>query len=184
MSVFFIQLRDRVFNFAARWGRCEEGLAALEAAYIFPVLLVLLLGTFDLGNGILASQKAIRASQVTADLVTRNIVARSSDIDEAIEAGRLALSPFPTDSYGVDIISIRFDSAARASIAWRETRNMASSDGILQRVESLAEPNGGIMVVVVEYLFEPAFAGFVVGEIPIQEVAFSRGRKSAVVSRE
>ena len=44
----------------------EDGMAAVEAAYIFPILLTMMLGVFDLGNGIIANQKTIRASQVTA----------------------------------------------------------------------------------------------------------------------
>ena len=49
----------------------DDGLAAIEAALVFPLLLTMLMGTFDLGNAILANTKVVRASQVVADLVTR-----------------------------------------------------------------------------------------------------------------
>ncbi|MEZ5919361.1 MAG: hypothetical protein R3D66_05490 [Alphaproteobacteria bacterium] len=45
------------------------------------------------GNAILANQKAIRSSQVVADLITRARSVNSTDIDEAVEAGRLAFEP-------------------------------------------------------------------------------------------
>jgi len=86
--------------------RDESGLAAAESAMIFPILLTLLLGTFDLGNAILANQKSIRASQIVADLVTRSSTVDDTDINEAIEAGRLALNPFSTEGFGVDVIRI------------------------------------------------------------------------------
>jgi Flp pilus assembly protein TadG len=60
-------------NFTARWGRETEAVATVEAALVFPILLTLLLGTFDMGNGILANQKTIRASQIVADLMSRGI---------------------------------------------------------------------------------------------------------------
>lgn len=171
-------------SFVQRWWREEHAMAAVEASMIFPVMLVLLVGTFDLGNGILANQKTIRASQVVADLVTRNMSVTNADVDDAVMAGRLALQPFDTANYGVDIVSIRFDEDADPEIVWRETRNMNGSADILNDVASLAQPNSGVVVATVEYLFEPTFAGFVIDEIQMQEKAFARGRRSAVVSLE
>lgn len=174
----------RLQQFTKDWRSGEDGLAAVEAALIFPILLVLLLGVFDMGNGILANQKAIRASQVVADLITRTRSVSEADINEAIEAGQLAFETLISDTYGVDIISIRFDDDANPEIAWRETRGMAPAADVLSRVESLAEPNNGVVMVVVRYMFEPLFSGFVINEIPMQEVAFARGRKSSVVNRD
>lgn len=172
-----------MFRFIKTWFRSEEGVAGVEAAMIFPVLVVLLLGTFDLGNAILANQKTIRASQVTADLITRNRSVDDAQIDAAIEAGQLAYEPLVSNTFGVDIISIRFDDLSNPQIVWRETRNMAAIDDVFTRVASLAEPGGGALVVVVNYQFQPLFAGFVVSNIDMQEVAFSRGRKTAVVTK-
>ncbi|MCC6597247.1 MAG: pilus assembly protein [Alphaproteobacteria bacterium] len=173
----------KLSGFFQRWLRARDGIAAIEAAMVFPLLMTLLLGTFDMGNAILSNQKTIRASQIAADLVTRTRSVDSAMIDEAIEASRLAFSPFSTNSYGVDMVSISFDDDSNPQIVWRETRNMTAVADVLDRVSALAEPGGGVMVVVVEFSFEPIFAGFVVDEIQMQEVAFARGRKSAVVSR-
>jgi len=166
------------------WLHREDGIAAVESALVFPILMILLLGTFDMGNGILANQKAIRASQVTADLVARNSTIDDAMLDEAIEAGQLAFQPLASDTFGVDIVSISFDDDANGVIEWRETRGMTPLSDVLVRVEDLAEAGNGVMVVAVEYEFEPIFAGFVIDNIPMQEIAFSRGRKSAVVERD
>lgn len=162
----------------------ESGLAAIEAAMIFPILLTMLLGVFDLGNGILANQKAIRASQVVADLVTRDMMIDDTGIDEAIEAGELALSPLDTSSFGVDVTSLRFDSDAEPVILWRETRNMSENANVLEDVAPLAEENSGVVAVTVQYMFEPVFAGFVIDEFQMVEKAFARGRRSAIVTKE
>lgn len=171
------------FRFLRQWAACDRGMVATEAAMIFPILLVLLLGTFDMGNGILANQKAIRSSQVAADLIARNRSVNDTQINEAIEAARLAFEPLATGTFGIDIVSVRFDDLGNPSIEWRETRNMSAVDDVLTRVAALAEPDGGVLLVAVNYTFEPLFAGFVVNEIDMQEVAFTRGRKVAVVAR-
>lgn len=181
MSLTFIK------NLFSRWRDEQEGLAAIESAMIFPLLAVMLIGVFDMGNAILVGQKAIRAAQVTADLVAREAELDATMVDEAVWAGELALQPFDTGSYGVDIVSIGFDDDADAYIEWRETRNMTANPNVLTAVADLAEAGEGVMVVTIQYEYEPLFLGFSMGDfnvglIPMEEIAFSRGRKSPVVA--
>ena len=164
-----------------RWARGTDGVAAMEAAMVFPILLTLMLGTFDLGNGILANQKTIRASQVTADLIARDSAIDSAGLDEAIRGGELALEPMDAASFGVDVVSISFDDTATPIIEWRETRNMTPMADVLARVAPLAEAGEGVLVVGVNYEYNPLFAGFVVNNIQMQEIAFARGRKGAAI---
>lgn len=172
-------------RFISRWLYEEKALAGTEAAMIFPVMLTLFLGLFDVGNAILANQKTIRASQVVADLIARKKIVSAADVDEAVEAGGLAFEPLSTDSYGIDIVSIRFDDDdSEPQIIWRDTRNMTAMPDVLTRVQPLALPGEGVVVVGVHYDFEPAFVGFVVSTFNMLEVGFSRGRSSPVVNHE
>lgn len=170
------------------WSCGRDGVAAIEAAMVFPLLAVLLVGTYDMGSAILAGQKSIRASQVTADLVTREASVDTAMVNEAVWAGELALQPFDTAQYGVDIVSIGFDGASNPYIEWRETRNMTPNANVLTSVAALAEPGNGVVVVTIQYQYDPLFLGFsmgnfTVGVVPMTEIAFSRGRKSAIVTR-
>ena len=174
----------RIFRFIKRWVYEEEALAAVEAAMIFPIMCTLLLGIFDIGNGILANQKTIRASQVVADLVARSSTVSAGEINEAIEAGRLAFEPMDDSSYGIDIVSVKFDASENMQVVWRQTQNMSPISDITTRLSPLSAPNEGAVMVAVQYKFEPLFVGFVTQDINMQEVAFSRGRESAVVNLE
>ncbi len=166
------------------WIKNQDGHAGMEAALIFPVLMTLLLGVFDVGNAILANQKTIRASQVTADLVARMREVHNQDVREAVNAGRLALSPLDTRGYGVDIVSVRFDDSAIPEIVWRETKGMSPVDNVLDTLDGLAVAGEGVVVVTSHYNFTPVFAGFIINEVDMQEVAFARGRLSPVVCRQ
>ncbi len=169
------------FKRILRKSKNEDGLAAIEATLIFPILLILLLGTFDMGFGILASQKTIRASQVTADLIARSKSVTSSDIDEAINGGLVSLVPFDTTSFGVDIVSTEFDDDGNSIILWRRTQNMSPNNEALSSLEGLGVEGEGLVIVTVQYTFEPVFAGFVVDDFMIEEVSFVRGRLSSTV---
>ncbi len=166
------------------WITEEDAVAAIEAAMIFPIMLTLFMGVFDLGNAILANQKAVRASQVVADLISRENVVSDADVFEAIEAGRLAFEPLNNSSYGVDIVSIRFDEDANSEIVWRETVNMPSLPDALSAVSALESADEGVVMVSIEYEYDALFSSFIVGNINMHEVAFSRGRSTPVITRE
>ncbi len=174
---------NSVRRLLSRYKSEENGLAAVEAAMIFPIMLVLLIGVFDAGNAILTNQKTIRASQVVADLITRQNIVSGADINEAVAAGRLAFEPLDDSSFGVDIVSIRFDEDADSEIVWRETINMPPVPNALSRVEALENPNEGVVMVSVTYDYEPLFVGFVMDAFGMEEVAFSRGRSTPVITR-
>lgn len=166
------------------WMEDARGVSSIEAAFIFPIMLLLFIGVYDIGNAVLMNEKVIRSSQIVADLITRENVATDDSISEAIEAGGLAFAPYSTDSYGVDIVSIRFDEDADSEIVWRETVNMSPVSDVLDQVASLATENDGVMVVSVVYRYEPLFSDYVIGSVDMQEMAFSRGRSVAVISKE
>ena len=173
-----------MFSIFKSWKDGDEGMAAVEAAMIFPIMLSMLLAIFDLGNGILANQKTIRASQVVADLITRQGIVTDDDIFEAIEAGRLALEPLDSSSYGVDIVSVRFDEDENINILWRETVIMPPAADPYTAVAPLVEANEGVLMVSVRYVYEPLFTAFISNDIEMGEVAFSRGRSSPSISRQ
>ncbi len=178
-------LKRSIYGFIRRWYKEESGLAGTEAAMIFPVMLILFLGLYDVGNAILANQKTVRASQVVADLIARQKVVSSSDVNEAVQAGALAFEPLDTSSYGIDIVSIRFDEdTAAPEIVWRDTRNMSPVSDVMDRVDPLKLAGEGVIFVAVTYSFEPVFSGFVVNTFDMMEVGFSRGRNSPVVNHQ
>ncbi|PCI57156.1 MAG: hypothetical protein COB36_02500 [Alphaproteobacteria bacterium] len=168
----------------SEWMKEKEGVAAIEAAMIFPIMLMMFLGVFDAGNAILANQKTVRASQVVADLITRKSVVSATDVTEAISAGRLALEPLDSSSFGIDIVSIRFDEDANSSIEWRETVNMGSLPDALGAVEALEDEDEGVVMVSVKYVYTPLFSSFISGPLTMNEVAFSRGRRTPVITHE
>ncbi|MCD8566366.1 MAG: pilus assembly protein [Alphaproteobacteria bacterium] len=171
-----------------RWTAGEEAIAAVEFSLLFPILLTLLFGVFDMGYGILAAQKTIRASQVTADLVSRHKSVSATDIAEAVAGGRLALVPFGTDtSYGYDVISLEFDEDGVAMMPplWRETGgNISADNSFANSLDGLGEPGSGLIVVRVRYTYEPLFSGYLLGTMNFSEIAFMRPRNSATVPRQ
>lgn len=160
----------------------EKATAFVEAAIFIPIMLTLLMGVFDIGNGIIINQKTITSSQIAADLVGRVKSVDQSDVNNIVEAARLAYQPHGTSDFGIDIVSIEFDENGDPLILWRETINMQPNQNAVDSTAGLSPEGEGIIIVSVNYDYQPLFTQLFVDNFEMQEVAFSRGRRSRTVT--
>lgn len=167
------------------WFRQTEGVALMETAMLFPILLVMLFGVYDVGHAITANHKMITATQVAADLITRSQSVSDTEIDQAIEAAGLAMQPYETiAAMGIDIVSVQYDVDDEPVALWRETRNMTVDENAVGKSTGLGTEGEGAVIVTIVYDYEPTFGSIVINAFRMRETAFARGRRSSVVSRE
>jgi hypothetical protein len=176
---FYTNMRRCCNSFLQR----EDGMAAVEASFLFPIMIMMLVGTVDVGQGITLNQRVITASQVCADLIARNQSVTDSTINEAIEAARLVFQVDTTGKFGVDIVSLRFDEDQNPEIQWRETRNISPNDTAVASTAGVFKEGEGLIIVTVKFDYEPIFSGEIIDDFTMQEVAFARGRRNPVVSK-
>ena len=167
-----------------QWIGRDDGVAAAEFALVFPVLFVMMIGVWDIGNALMVNQKVIAASQIVVDLIGRQESVNDNELAQAFQAGTLALSPYDTTSLAIDIVSVEFDENDDPQITWQETSSGAGDSSLVDRATGLGTDGGGAVIVEVRYDYEPLFAGTVIGEIEMRERMFSRGRQSAIVQRD
>lgn len=162
----------------------ESGTAAMEAVMLFPILVTLLIGVYDLGNGIILSQKTITATQIAADLVARDTTIDMNGVQTAMDAARLAYEPYNLNQFGIDIASIEFDNNRMPQILWRETRDMPPNQEAITNVNGIGDDGEGMVIVTVRYTYEPFFTRYFINNFNMQEVAYARGRRSPTVEWE
>lgn len=176
----------KTISFLGGWIRDEDGTALIEATLMFPTLLVMLFGIFDVGNAITVNHKMITASQVVADLVTRDRTVTDDQIDDAIEAARLTMQPYATSQgeFGVDIVSVEYDEDDEPVQLWRETRGTTEQENLVEKTTGLGTDGEGVVAVTIVYDYEPTFGNFVISAYRMRETAFARGRRSSTVTHE
>lgn len=165
------------------WGSDESGIAAAEFALVFPLLMAMMIGVFDVGTAIVTNQKSIAAAQIIADLVAREPTVDTATLDDAYQAGLRAIEPYPTDAFGVSISGVEFDNDDNPQLLWEQSYNMAGASNATNRAATLGTSGDGVVVVVVRYSYTPVFGNTVIEDIEMEEAAFARGRRTSVVSR-
>ena len=164
-----------------RYFKDEKGTAAAEFVIIFPVMFFMILGIWDLGNGLWIGQKLIKTSNMVADLLARETEVTDAELAQAFEAGRLALQPFSDTTLTIEVYSFSFDEDGNASLVWDEGYNTSPNENFSDEVEDLG--TDGSLIVRVNYQYDPAFSGFLIPVINMQETVYVKGRQVDVVNR-
>ncbi|MFH1158633.1 MAG: TadE/TadG family type IV pilus assembly protein [Pseudomonadota bacterium] len=167
-----------------RWRREDKAVIAVEVGLLMPVMLTLMMGIVDTGVGVLTSQKVINAVQTVGDLLGREETISTATLNDTVEAGKLALMPYDTTSFGMDVASIQYvGGPTHPTVIWRDTINMDPNQSILDNANDLGSDGDGVLGVTVRYIYEPFFSGFFTGPITISEVSYVRGRKGLFIPR-
>jgi Flp pilus assembly pilin Flp len=87
--------------------RCD-GVAAIEMALIFPVMIILYFGLVDVTNLLSANRRVTIAASTIADLVTQMATSmKKSDLSGFYKAVQPIMDPFPSTKVGIQISSYR-----------------------------------------------------------------------------
>lgn len=177
-------MTHRLYHSLRIWIARSSGMIAAEFALVLPLMVALLFGAFDMGSALVINQKAIAASQMMADLASRTVALTQEELDDIVFSGRQAMRPYSLDSLQYNILSIEYaDDAAdpEPAVCW-DYGTIPTTQAMLDSTVPLAAPGEGLVVVTVDYDYEPVFATYLMDMINMREVAFARGRRSPVVS--
>lgn len=101
-----------------RLGRDRSGVGAIEFAILFPVLVMLYIGAFEITIGLSVSKRTSRAAGSIADLITQQKnVTRSSLSDISSLAGAI-FAPFDSTGMQIKVTGITIDAGANAKVLW------------------------------------------------------------------
>lgn len=169
------------------WWKDQKASIAAEAGIFIPILFSMLVAVYDIGTAILINQKAINASQMTADLIAREISVDDAQIEDAIEAARQAMLPLNLTNFGIGIASVQYNEDDEPEILWQEVTGTSTAfeveDAPIQGTIGLGGEGDGMVVVKVNYDYDPVFSGSFLPSIMMQEVSYTRGRRLPVVTR-
>ncbi len=169
--------------------RDDSGAAAAEFVLVFPVLFSMILGIWDVGNGLAAGKRAISATQIMADLIGRELTVDMAEVEQAVVAGEVAMEPFDTSGFYVEMLSVAFDKDGNIetdpTTYWEYTSDGSPVGADLhERMLEMSLPSDGLIAVRVTYDYKPLFGELILGDIELKETTFIRGRKIEVVKAE
>jgi Flp pilus assembly protein TadG len=115
---------SRVFGAVASFKTSSRGVAAVEFALIAPVMLLLLLGTYELAQAIAAKRKAVLTATTVANIVTQyTSISASQTMPDILNASTVVLTPFSAANAVVIVSQIQINAQGKATISWSQALN-------------------------------------------------------------
>jgi Flp pilus assembly protein TadG len=112
------ELTAKLYAPLRRFARDERGIGAIEFAILFPVLLMLYLGAFELTIGLSVEKRASRSAGSIADFLTQQSSVTKSVLATMPSLAGAIFAPYTTTGLTLKITGVAIDSASNATVAW------------------------------------------------------------------
>jgi hypothetical protein len=117
-----------------------KGVAAIEMAMIFPVMLVIFTGIVDTTSMFSAGRKVSIAASSMGDLISQvKAKVKKSDIDGYVKALGPIMEPLPQEHTGMDIHTFRLDKNKRVKLLWKYRHGSISCGAQPQSDKNMAK---------------------------------------------
>ncbi|MBB3950255.1 TadE/TadG family type IV pilus assembly protein [Aureimonas jatrophae] len=91
----------------SRFARAERGVAAIEFALLFPLLLMIVAASVDISEALYARRKTIQIAANLAGFVADQNQWSGREVDDLIGAARFIIRPFPARDLAVTVSVLR-----------------------------------------------------------------------------
>ncbi|HEY1836778.1 MAG: TadE/TadG family type IV pilus assembly protein [Rhizomicrobium sp.] len=173
-----------------KFRKSRKGLAAVEFAFVAPVLGVLLVGTIEVCNALSCKQKVTSVASTVADLVSQTSTTSTSDLSNIFDAAAVVLFPFPSTSSKIVVTSIVSDGTGNGTVAWSQassgsgyTKNTAMTVPTgLMSAANCAKGACSVIFAQVTYNYTSPMGKFFLIPTQLSDYFYTRPRESALVS--
>ena len=154
---------------ASRFSRCREGIAAVEFAFVAPIMLCMFIGVVELSQAITVDRRVSHVTSSTADLVARQRNVTRSILNDYMTIIDNLMAPYSDVPLKLTIASVYNTKGAPGTpkTCWVYHRNDTTASGADTAITAganytglpanLLDAGGGTSVIVVKaaYLYQP-----------------------------
>jgi Flp pilus assembly protein TadG len=169
----------------------RSGLAAVEFAMIFPIMVVLYFGVVEFSSAIAVDRKATQVARTLSDLTSQSMSVADADIKNFGEAAKAIMTPYPPSPLVSSITEVYIDSVSGvARVQWSKGLTIGVTGDV--SIAAAAPHNPGDVVTLptslvvakgtfviwseVSYQYTPAVGVVLTGLPPFKDVAYTRPR--------
>ena len=189
MHALFRKLSPAALHRAARRLPSDQrGIAAVEFGYIAPILLLMLMGTFEVSRAISIDRRINAVSANASEVIARMETVDNQDLQKIVEAMEHVMEPYNDGSLVVRLVGVKASStsAADTRVEWSyQYANGTASTPLAQcspfTLESgLVGRNGSVIVAEVGYTYQPVFGDFIYRGLDFTTVGDTSGDTTGI----
>lgn len=161
-----------------------RGVAAIEMAFIFPVMVILYVGLVDVTNLLMVNRRVTLTTSTLADLVTQtDSTITMGDIDGVFESARAIFEPMSVDGISLNLWSFRMVDGS-PELQWQYTNGVGCGSAPTggAEMETLMDDGNDIVVGRVCYYHDAILGSlFSASTFELEDELMLRPRKSTTL---
>ena len=188
-----MRARDRILNALPprlrRFVEGEQGVTAIEFALVLPIVVLILLGCFEVPRYVMIYQKIARTSSGVADLVAQaDEPITKNQINDIFAAGKIMMQPYDVVANGrIYVSSINNPSGNGVTLTWQ--RNNGGSVGTASKLGAagtnptskmpagiVPASNEEVLAAEVYFTYTPIFSTLIYSGSTLYMVSYTRPR--------
>jgi Flp pilus assembly protein TadG len=152
----------------SRFSRDRRGTAAVEFAFVAPLMILLYYGLAELTQGMMADRRASHVASIIGDLVAQDTQVNTTEMNDVFNVGKALVAPFPTSTLSMRITSVTADATGKATVAWSKVSGTAYpvlSGTVTGLPAGVLEPNGSVIISEATYVYSSSIRQVIPGGI-------------------
>ena len=154
MKRTFIKLTDKSSqkcrSLTQKFKRDDSGMAAIEMAFIFPVMIIMLVGLVDVTDGLSANRKVTITANTLGDLVSQEPgTTDKSNLNGIFAAAIQTMVPYDGATVGLEIFDYRIlPSASKPTLNWehRSGTNCGAAPAVTDDMAALTSQGNDLII--------------------------------------
>jgi Flp pilus assembly protein TadG len=180
MRAIWLRMRRRVSELSGN----NSGLAAIEFAMIFPLMAMMLIGTYEFSAGVAIDRKVTIMARTLSDLTSQNDKVTDDKLTNFFNAGNAIMTPYPSTPVEGTITELWINpTTLKARVQWSKGVSARSAGDIVEIPDALKIGDTYLILSEVKYKYVPSVAWFInkVSGITLSDVSYTRPRQSLCV---
>ena len=161
------------------------GLAAVEFALIFPLMIAFYFGAIETSHMLTANRRVTSVAYSAADITAQAISVSNSDMSDIFAASSAILRPFSTTPLSIRISSVVADSGGVNKVAWSDSyQGTALAVGATVALPAgLTSPGTSVIMAEVTYQYSSPISKTVTEQVTFTDTAYLKPRRASQVAR-
>jgi Flp pilus assembly protein TadG len=166
-----------------RFFRDRRGAAAVEFAFVAPLMILLYYGIAELTQGMMADRRTSHVASIIGDLVAQDTQITQTEITDVFNVGKAVVAPFPTGALSMRVTSVKADSGGTPKVVWSKTSgSMTVLSGTVSGVPTgLIAANESVIMAEATYIYTSPVQKAITTPITFTQKYYLKPRKGSEV---
>ncbi len=157
-----IPIPKRIVALLRHLSRNRDGASAIEFAFLFPIMLLLLAGLVDLGQGLTVRRKINQIASTSSEIIAMQSSWTEASVGSILDGVSTIVQPYDSDELTILLCVLDIDKKGKATVNWSAAYGTsalsAGQDSPVAVPQELQTADVQLVVTRVQYKLDTVFS--------------------------